>query len=98
MSATFLYVATLTDRHGDQDEHLDLLVPGDNQRSRDAWCAAVQAGIVAALGRSGNLVELVVSADCAPVLGIGCPVDDAVRECVAYLRRLDGEQPQAVAS
>lgn len=97
MSAKFLYVATLADRYGDQDHHMELLVPGATERERDQWCSSVVNGIVRALGRAGNLVELVVSADRAQVLGIGCPVEDAVRECVAYLRRLEGE-PVAVAS
>ena len=100
MSAAFLYVVFLRDRHGDQDVHLEFLAPGaagPGQRERSAWCAEVQAGIVAALGRSGNLAELVVAGDRAPVLGIACPVEDAVHASVQMLRRLESEST-AVAS
>lgn len=91
--ASTLYVGTVRDRYGDQDEHLSVLVPGSTARARAEWIREVLAGVVDELGRTGHLVEIVISADAYPVLGIGCPADDAVTAIVAYLRRLEqGDQ------
>lgn len=89
MTPSWLYIATLRDRHGEQDVHLEFLCPGVTDQQRRGWCDAVFTGIALGLGRSGHLIELVVSADRAPVLGVGCDVESAVRESVAYLRKLE---------
>lgn len=85
MTASHCYVATVRDRYGERDEHLDVLAP----ESFAGWVDAVMSGLVARLGRSAHLVDIVIDVDRRMVLGVPCPVEDAVRELATYLRRLD---------
>lgn len=82
------YVAELRDRFGEHDLHLEFLA-GPGERACQRWAEQVMVGIRAALGRSADLVEIVISYDRAPIYGAACEVGDAIAASVANLRQLE---------